>query len=169
MLFRLLTCADLASYLPRLVDVFPEADATRERAEEMLASGWRCIVADDGGELIGGAHWRPVEVEGVGWIAAMDFVWIDEGRRGRGLGARLVEHVLADIREVCPRALLAADTIAEGPEAERRWNFWRRFGAIDLGQVWVTYRTGARRERLAMFFLHDVPGRIRLAYLASLN
>ncbi|HEU4405276.1 MAG TPA: GNAT family N-acetyltransferase [Polyangiaceae bacterium] len=70
------------------------------------------LVAEQGGEIVGYAYGR---LEGRDWNALLDAcgvlhdLWVDEGARRSGAGARLAEAMLRRLRELgAPRVVLSA-------------------------------------------------------------
>jgi GNAT superfamily N-acetyltransferase len=83
----------------------------------------RVIVAEDSGEPVGfGA------VAERGDVAEIEHLWVDPPAMGRGIGGRLLEELLC----ICRAGGASRARVVSDPNAAP---FYRRFGAIDVGNV----------------------------------
>ena len=102
------------------------ADDVRPVLAELLADPAHVVmVAEEGGEVVGyvNANFRP-QLHHLAPVGTIDELVVDEGRRGRRIGERLVEEVLEEARR------RGADVVevTTHDRRERARAFYRRCG-----------------------------------------
>lgn len=87
-------------------------DCRRVFAEMTALPGYSLLVAEDGGELVGTlvVVVLPGLGHGVSPFAVVEYVVVDEARRGQGIGRMLMEEVLQRARAAgCYKVMLTSD------------------------------------------------------------
>jgi len=90
----------------------PEA-CRRVFAEMTAMPGYSLLVAEDGGEIVGTLMVAilPGLAHGVSPFAVVEYVVVDEARRGQGIGRMLMAEVLKRARAAgCYKVMLTSDT-----------------------------------------------------------
>lgn len=95
-----------------------------------LSLGRAWLLADGHGRDAGYvlAYWRH-SIDHGGRVAVLDDLWIEPGLRGRGLGRRLMEAVLADMSASGARAVVLEADPADAPAM----SFYARLGFAPKG------------------------------------
>ena len=84
-----------------------------------------CLVEDGEGRCVGGC-----DAFRMGTLAMVDAIWVDEGYRGRGLGAQILAHVEAEAARQGARRLELNTFGFQAPGFYEKLGY-RRFGAVD--------------------------------------
>lgn len=108
----------------------PLADWQREFAEGQSNGNWKCLIAIDDGELLGGAALAkedlPERSELGPWLAC---VFTTPKARGQGLAERLIEAICAHAQEAGITRLYLHTHDRRDYYAKRGWQMLERFQA----------------------------------------
>jgi ribosomal protein S18 acetylase RimI-like enzyme len=113
-------------------------------SDPSLGRAW--LLADGRGRDVGYAlaFWRH-SIDHGGRVAVLDDLWIDAAFRGRGLGRRLVEAVLADMSACGARAVVLEADPADAPAM----SFYARLGFAPKGTALLVRALPTARAPLA--------------------
>jgi ADP-ribose pyrophosphatase YjhB (NUDIX family)/GNAT superfamily N-acetyltransferase len=130
----------------RAADISRARDAASERWAPRDSGTLAVTLRDPAGELVGGL----VADVAFGWLH-VELLWVDERRRGRGLGSRLLAAAEDRARELgCTRAYVS--TLAwQAPD------FYRRHGYRPFAEA-PSFVAGQTRFWLAKALTEDAPG-----------
>ncbi|WP_294179939.1 GNAT family N-acetyltransferase [uncultured Schumannella sp.] len=139
---RELAAQDLPAWreLFRAYGVFYETEFSQELLDRVggilltPGSGVDAIVAEDGGTLVGLAHYRrhPDTFTG-GWDWYLDDLYVDPATRGAGVGTALIEALTALAHEAGEPGTLRWITAADNETAQRVYD------RVATRTTWVTY------------------------------
>ncbi|HEY75326.1 MAG TPA: GNAT family N-acetyltransferase [Thermoflexia bacterium] len=122
----------LIAQLQRLakVEVVPEAQFRRQLRRALADPRFRAFVVEESGVVRGVITlWLRENLFHGGRVALIDELIVEEGSRGRGIGGRLVEHVV----EHCTRlGCTEVEVSTEADNLEAR-AFYARHGFIEQG------------------------------------
>ncbi|WP_122846212.1 GNAT family N-acetyltransferase [Pseudomonas viridiflava] len=116
------------------------ADWEEEFAEGQYNNEWKCLIAIEDGQLLGGAAFADNDLsdrpELGPWLAC---VFVRSEARGRGLAAELIESICSHAKRSGVNRLYLHTHDQQTYYAKRGWHLQERFDAWGMAQ-WLMFR-----------------------------